>query len=208
MISVCITIKDRSRIVHGDKVLLSFPNCVRSIAESFEPGEAELVVADWESTDWPIVEWLREYSSHLPPCIQFLNGEFSRGRGRNAAAERASGETLFFLDADMLINRSVVVQCLAAVLKKHAVFPMCRAYKEDGSLRSKCWSAGYGNCMLAKSVWARTKWEERVEWGREDVSFCQAVSKLVPIERPAIDGFLHQWHPSNDRRPVPRRLQA
>ena len=60
MLSICVTIKNRSRLSIDDNELLLFPNCVKSIVESTRKHpDCELVIADWQSEDWPLVEWVR-----------------------------------------------------------------------------------------------------------------------------------------------------
>src|SRR5690606_11235741 len=58
-LSICTTIKNRSRLRVDGHELRLFPNCVASIIESIPKDlHCELVVTDWESDDWPLEEWL------------------------------------------------------------------------------------------------------------------------------------------------------
>ena len=67
MLSLCTTIKNRSRVRAGDRDLLLFPNAVRSLTQSIGPDVAcELVVADWGSDDWPLAEWLEQAAAPIP----------------------------------------------------------------------------------------------------------------------------------------------
>ena len=97
MISICITVKNRSRVKTGERELHLFPNCVKSIVKSFVPEiPCELVVTDWESDDWPLRGWLEEAARPIPVQIITIKGPFSRGKGRNLAAYKAKGNMIFF----------------------------------------------------------------------------------------------------------------
>ena len=128
MLSICTTVKNRSivRCEHGELKL--FPNCVDSIirARGAIP-ELELIVADWESNDWPLEQWLYEAAGPVPVQIVRMSGTFSRGRGLNAAAAAAHGEFLFFLDADALVSESVLRSGISAMQEGKAYFP-CLLY--------------------------------------------------------------------------------
>ncbi len=59
MLSFCVTVKNRSRVDVDGRRLELFPACVASIvAACVDRVDAELVVADWRSDDWPLAEWL------------------------------------------------------------------------------------------------------------------------------------------------------
>src|SRR6185295_1926248 len=58
MLSICVALKNRSRVVSQGRELRLFPNCVQSITRSLNDTiPAELVVADWDSDDWPLADW-------------------------------------------------------------------------------------------------------------------------------------------------------
>src|SRR5215510_8347818 len=102
MLSICTTIKNRSRVTVEGRELLLFPRCVESIRASVgRELPCELVVADWGSDDWPLDEWLPGAASPIPVRIIQLDGTFSRGRGLNAAARAARGDLYFFADSDV-----------------------------------------------------------------------------------------------------------
>ncbi len=61
MLSICMTVKNRSRVPVDGRELMLMPNCVQSIVDSVGSGfECEIVVSDWGSDDWPLQEWLVE----------------------------------------------------------------------------------------------------------------------------------------------------
>src|SRR4051794_22976017 len=104
-LSICVTVKNRSRVRVADHELRLFPDCIESIARATSrQTPVELVVADWESDDWPLNEWLPQAIADTPTRLISMTGTFSRGRGLNAAARASDGALLFFLDADMLVS--------------------------------------------------------------------------------------------------------
>ena len=53
-LSICITVKNRSKVETEHGTLLLFPDCIKSITDSINDNDdIELIIADWESTDWP-----------------------------------------------------------------------------------------------------------------------------------------------------------
>src|SRR3954452_23100413 len=87
-ISVCVSLKNRSRVEHEGRDLALFPNCVRSLADAAadirDSGPVELVVADFHSDDWPLAAWLSAAAGGvLRVRVIPLDGQFSRGRGLN-----------------------------------------------------------------------------------------------------------------------------
>lgn len=120
--SLCFACKDRSRQLVEPGVLLElFPRCIDSVVTATSPSDAfEVVVADFESSDWPLAEWLPSRLGERQHRIVPVSGPFSRGRGLNAAAAQATGDTLFFLDVDMLVPRAVLDLGRDAVAQRRA----------------------------------------------------------------------------------------
>jgi glycosyltransferase involved in cell wall biosynthesis len=197
VLSICITVKNRSRVEVDGKQLLLLPNCIKSIAGCVKPEDnAELVISDWHSDDWPLEEWVEEAAKPIPVKLVTVDGCFSRGKGRNVAADNARGEILLFLDADIIISREVVAWGLKHVAAGKVFFP--EYYKfGDPEGRTKTWVHGsFGNVMIRRDTFLRAgKWPELKSWGAEDNMFHEAVKRLVPTERPRPPGFYHQWHP-------------
>jgi glycosyltransferase involved in cell wall biosynthesis len=197
MLSICTTVKNRSivRCEHGELKL--FPNCVDSIirARGAIP-ELELIVADWESNDWPLEQWLYEKAGPIPVRIVRMSGTFSRGRGLNAAAAAAHGEFLFFLDADALVSEAVLQSGISAMQEGKAYFPILYSFNEPEHLSGYWRESGFGHCMIKKDVFGRTGgWPEYKSWGLEDDHFWAKVNELCPVVRETVEGFYHQWHP-------------
>ena len=198
MLSICMTVKNRSRVEVDGRELLLLPNCIRSIAEAL-PADvpAELVLTDWGSDDWPPAEWLPDVAGDLPFRIVDLEGTFSRGKGLNVAARKARGDVLAFLDADLLVSSDVFRKGLDAVAAGKIFFPVFFAFDtpehEDGTWRD----TSFGNCMLSREVFdAARGWPEYQSWGEEDNLFHAKTSSLAPVERERLEGLRHQWHPN------------
>jgi glycosyltransferase involved in cell wall biosynthesis len=199
MISICIAIKNRSRIELEGRELRLFPRCVASIAEAtsgLEP--CELVVADWDSDDWPLADWLEEAAAPLPVRIVRMSGGFSRGRGLNAAAREARGDCLLFTDADSLLGSALFERGIECCRNESAFFPVLFSY--DGPEHCDGWwrNEGYGNCMVPRALFERSGgWPEYETWGREDDDFHERLSAIAPVVRERVAGFFHQWHPDD-----------
>lgn len=155
MISICITVKNRSRVRVGDRELLLFPNCVRSIVDATaDDDDVELVVADWQSDDWPLDQWLREATPLAVRVVQ-LEGGFSRGRGLNEAARKARGDILFFTDADCLLCPLVIEKGREHVGTGRAFFPVLFSF--DGPDHHEGWWRHEGRSRTIKSATCATQ---------------------------------------------------
>ncbi|MGH7801483.1 MAG: glycosyltransferase family 2 protein [Thermodesulfobacteriota bacterium] len=199
MISICISVKNRSRVRVEGRELTLFPNCVKSIADSLNPvAECELVVSDWESDDWPLSEWLEDAASPIPVRIIKVRGSFSRGKGRNLAAGKAKGDKILFLDADMLLCSTVITNGIKYLAQGKAYFPVFLSYYGPEH-QLGCWRhTSYGNCMILKSTYSQSDgWPEYYSWGLEDDHFFSNVSSFAHVVREEVAGFYHQWHPGD-----------
>lgn len=198
-ISICVTVKNRSKVQAEGRELRLFPNCVASIVESArDKFNCELVVTDWESDDWPLAEWLPDAAKAFPLQLLPLTGKFSRGAGRNAAAKVARSRHLFFLDADCLICPAVLQEGVQAVSANQAFFPVLYSFK-DPMHRDGWWRhQGYGNCIVQRDVFDKVGgFPEYGYWGREDVDFFNQVRAHQDVVRKEVPGFYHQWHPDD-----------
>jgi glycosyltransferase involved in cell wall biosynthesis len=198
-LSICVTIKNRSRVNAMGRELELFPNCVRSIVEAV-PSDlcCELVITDWRSDDWPLHEWIPSTVESMPATIVTLTGEFSRGRGRNAAALAATSNWLFFLDADCLIGEALLVRGMDLLVNDKAYFPVVYSYRDPDHLSGWWRDEGYGNCMLTRQVFEDSgRFPEYKFWGREDVQFFKRIAAAHDVVREKANGFYHQWHPDD-----------
>ena len=203
-LSICMTVKDRSRATVSRRSLMLLPNCLASLVTALNDVvgriEVDVIIADWQSTDWPLHEWVHQHLA--PTCLRIVpvDGSFSRGRGLNIAAKHAVYDKLFFVDADMLVSADALNQGLRALEQGHACFPECSGYADQAHTRAKPMPLGLGNCFVMRHVWESAgRWPEWTQWGGEDHWFYNEVADLVPVERPSVPSFRHQWHPDSWR---------
>lgn len=200
VLSICVSLKNRSKIEHDGNELKLFYHCVRSIAEAAgDTGPIELVVADFQSTDWPLKDWIGKASAGLMGRILEISGPFSRGVGLNLAAKHASSDRLLLLDADMLVTPELLAHGIECLDNGNAFFPIFRHLSpsgEPGALEL----ASFGNAFITRPIFdAVGGVPEFKSWGGEDDIFHESVCLHSTVLREPIDGFLHQWHPESAR---------
>ncbi|MCP3709796.1 glycosyltransferase family 2 protein [Paraburkholderia sp. CNPSo 3274] len=195
-LSVCVSVKNRSRIKHGMRELRPFPHCVSCLANSYGPDmPIELVVSDFASDDWPLIEWISDCAAGMPVRVVSLGASFSRGRGLNVAAAHARSDRLLLCDADLLISLTALRRAIEIIDCQKAWFPICRCLAENGT--PDCWlDPGYGVAGVSRSVFNATGGlPEFRSWGGEDDIFAARVGDLLERVRERFDGIRHQWHP-------------
>jgi glycosyltransferase involved in cell wall biosynthesis len=199
MLSICITVKNRSRVNAEGRELRLLPRCVESLAQSIPRGlDCELVVSDWRSDDWPLADWIEAAAQKLPVRVVQLEGEFCRGAGRNQAAATARGESLLFLDADVLACTTLLETGLRYAAEGTAFFPILYSFDDPAHHTGHWRDVGYGNCMLPRSLFELSGgWPEYRYWGQEDDHFFQRVKSVGQVVRQRVEGFYHQWHPDD-----------
>lgn len=214
-LSVCCTIRNRTKVDTKYGTLNLFSDCVASLKAACENAliEWELVLTDWKSTDTDY-KWLPE--NHQ--LILINKKGFSRGYGLNVAAENAKYSNLLFIDTDMLVTSSFIKRCLGHCQKKRAYFPICWSVAEPDRKKSKSflgttlpnkkWNGragrtgwritGRGMCSMQKSIWNDVgKWPEYWKWGREDGDYCTKFRrKKIKVIRKNENGLVHCWHPT------------
>ena len=200
VLSVCVSLKNRSLIMHKKRRLTLFPNCVRSLATAAPGiGQIELVVADYRSDDWPLEEWIHEAAGSLELRLITIEGDFSRGGGLNRAAVMARSNRLLLCDADVLLPLKMLRSGIEAVDRGEAYFPVCRHLDVNGR-PGKLEHAGFGVVFVSRQVFELAgRIPEFTSWGGEDDVFRECVRELVDIKRNHVTGFCHQWHPERCR---------
>jgi len=197
-LSICVTIKNRSLVIHNNKALTLFPNCIESLANSLSiKDDAELIITDWNSTDRPIKTWIEAAFPYYPIHLITINGNgFNRGKGRNIAAQYAQGEILFFLDADMLVDRELIVEAFEWIDLGYVFYPVPWYYtKEDRSEGN--FNSGVGNMFIKKELFNKVgPWPEYDGWGFEDLDLFKKIKdNNIQIRVKETPNFIHQWHP-------------
>jgi glycosyltransferase involved in cell wall biosynthesis len=193
-LSICVTIKDRSKLEFKGNTINVFPRSVQSIVDSVEKDEVELVISDWMSTDLPIREWVYDIVGGKFPVkvVDVYEKWFSRGKGLNVAAEEAASEVLFFTDADIIMTREVIVDAYEKCIRNIAFYPVCKHESRDDWI-----SSGWGLCAVPRRMWKEVgRWQEWSSWGGEDNAFRGNINRAgYKIYRDRYNGFLHIDHP-------------
>ena len=217
-ISFCISVKNRSKLsivwngITRNKVFVSsykdkpisldlelLKNCIKSIVFSqIDKVKFEIIIVDFNSTDDPPKEWILSIiPKNIDSKIINKNGNFSRGLGLNIAANTATGNILFFTDADMLFSKELISQVIFIVMKKNkAFFPICYSYltpfHQEGWVRSE----GWGNLAILTTNFNGLSWWEKNSWGSEDDHMKDQLKKNY--HRCEGIKFYHQWHPEGE----------
>ena len=201
ILSICITVKNRSRVKwKGMKETLTLlPDCIQSIGEQFSSRDKiEIVIADWESDDWPLHEWMPQVCKNPYRIVTIDKKGFSKGHGVNVAVEHAMGDTLFLMDADMLLqSRDVVSTGMRVVNGGGVYFPIPKYIVNlDGGFRYNC---GVGNLFIDKQMFKDFgRMPEYWRFGFEDSDFYKIVeSKGVPIVSAPTSNLIHPYHPQS-----------
>jgi len=200
MISICLTIKDRSKFIFEGREIVLFPKVVRSIVEAIRGNEDkfEIIVSDFNSTDMPMLDWLPELLNGLNYKIITVNSEFfSRGLGLNTSAANSSGDTLFFLDADTTFSKQAADLLLTYETSGKCFFPIVADWQDIDHTKFEMYTDSFGNCMIPKHIFeAVGGWKEWFSWGCEDnILLLTLQGHGVKIIRHPVDGMFHLWHP-------------
>ena len=201
ILSICITNKNRSKVEWDDleSPLTLFPNCIASIGRLFSiKDKVEIIVADWASTDWPLTEWMPSVCKSPYNIVNIDKEGFSKGYGVNEAVKRARGDTLFLLDADMILtSRNIVGTGMQVASQGGAYFPIPKyIVNKNGEFRYNC---GVGNMILSKELFnAAGGMPEYWRYGFEDTDFYKKLESMnVNIASRPEDSFIHPWHPQS-----------
>ncbi|PQO37416.1 glycosyltransferase family 2 protein [Bremerella cremea] len=203
LISVCVALKNRSRLRVDDQTIELFPNSVRSLAQAAEDlvdlGSIELVVADFESDDWPLQEWLCKAAGNLRVNVVTMADPFSRGKGINAAVENATSDRIVLCDADMIVSSEAVRRAVDLVNSGKAWCPIYESLDRHG--RHDCWQdLSHGMVALHRDWFAAAgRVPEFQSWGGEDDLFHNSLAEHVGIVRERSPFLRHQWHPESCR---------
>ena len=197
IISICVSLKNRSRMLYGVRLLDNFPRMVRSISDLAEElGPIELVVADFHSDDWPLSQWLVS-AGNMRVKIVNVDGDFSRGKGLNVAAGHASCDRLFLTDVDVLVHAGSLKRGLASIERGAVRFPIFR-YLDIENREQGFEDFTRGLTFLTRDLIQKSGGiPEFFSWGGEDDIFYDRLSSLAAVERERDEKLLHQWHPES-----------
>lgn len=180
MISICIPVKNR---------VDNLKRCIESLDAA---GVDEIVVADFRSDDTNFKWFTHSNQNAVHRLVTVDDEHFSVGAGKNAAAAAATGDVLFFLDADLTVTKEVINFIVDAIADGDVVAPIMQMQNEDGTLGD--WAVhSFGQvALLKKDFDGGEKWQPWTSYGGEDNLFiAQYQHRLL---RPRIAGFVHHWH--------------
>lgn len=181
-ISICIPVKNRAE---------NLIRCIESIQKL--QGDIEIVIGDNESTD---IQSLPD-KPH-PVIVETWQGDWSIGRAKNVAAERATGDILFFLDADLIMVQEVIDKIEKLVPAGWVYAPIMWSQNEDRQTGD--WiTSSYGQVAVTKEQWQNNKWLEFKSYGVEDNLFVGPYTEKQILLRDMPAGFVHLWHPHEER---------
>ena len=199
-LSICLTVQNRSKfLLSNGQYCNLLPNCLASVAASVKHLQnVEIVISDFNSTDWPLGEWIDEVLKGVDYKIIESDSGFNRGAGRNMAADHAKGDILFFLDADMLVTKEVIEIGMDMVRQGIVFYPMC-FYFLNPEHSQGFWCEGKGNVFMSKDIYlASGKWPSPPYFQNElyeDVHYYNVIKDSgATLKDTKIAGFFHQYH--------------
>lgn len=183
MLSVCIPVKNR---------IDNLKACLEAL--STLQGIDEVVIADFNSTDTDY-QFLKELKLNVK--VVTVDGDWSIGKGKNAAAENASGDILFFLDADLLTPQRLIDKLLKLVPLGFVYCPIMWIEQGEDTDPSHWAVHGRGQIAVTREQWQNHKWVEWYSYGGDDNMFFEPYKETAIVD--LVDGFIHKWHHNNER---------
>jgi len=196
-LSVCIPCLNRSRMKWQGGMLYPLPVTVALLAQALSSLElnAQIIVADYASTDWPLGEWIAAFADPVPGIVAKGNTPFTVGGGKNKAAEFADAPVLFFCETDMSVPAAVIRRGLDVAGEGRGYFPLYRRQRMVGSTEY-AWGNGHGICIVRREHWLQNKWLEAQGWAAdEDTRFSQWFRNRGLLVREQVPQLIHRWHP-------------
>ncbi len=200
LLSVGITVKNRSRVQAGDRFLYLLPNCIRSIQECFSGTQTEILLCDFHSTDDIPEDWLADMPGNLPVKIIRPPKQvpYSWGWGLNACLKEAGGTYFLYLDTDRLMTPEGAARILEAIRLEQCYIPVTTRFKDAAHTREEWWPTGFGAGLAAKSrLQAAGGFPVKGSWGGDDTALYVALSRQGEVIRIYDNGIKHQWHPAD-----------
>ncbi len=198
-LSVCIPVKNYSCVEIDGRMTYPLPNCIRALVHALAPGfDAEIVIADFGSDDWPLDEWVHIMARPVVVRVVPVDGDFSVGRGFNIAADNAESDRLLFLGADMLVSRDLIIKGHALLDKGTAYFPLVWSCTNPEHTEGRERPFGRGNVFMTTAMREKLgPWREFGSHGKSDCLMFHRAEKHYEVECSLGPQFYHQWHPDD-----------
>lgn len=201
ILSICITVKNRSKVDWEclDSTLTLLPDCIESIGRLYsKKDKVEIVISDWNSTDWKLSDWMPQLCQNPYKIIPIDKEGFSKGYGINQAVKHAMGDTIFVLDADMLLySREIITAGMSIVNRGGVYFPIPKyMVNPNGGFRYTC---GVGNMIIDKKMFTDFGGlPEYYRFGFEDSDFFHILEeKGIRVVSKPTDRLIHPYHPQS-----------
>lgn len=167
-------------------------NCLRSIREqTLSPHE--IIVSDGGSTD-RTVEIAKDFGAIV------IQMGANRSAQRNAAAERATGLYVLFIDSDMRLDKNVIAECVAKMRDDIAALVIPEIFVGEGfwakvrglerTFYDNVWYLEAARCYRRDQVLALGGFDARMV-GPEDWDLDQRVRVYGPVER--MNASIHHY---------------
>jgi hypothetical protein len=179
-ISICVALKNRTVFTYKDKIYYPFKNFVKSLTTiNRHKFNLELVIADFNSTDIKLKDWIYDEIKHIKLKIVKIDSEyFSRGLGLNRAVDNATYDILFLTDADMLTCNRVLERGVFNLKRGKTFFPIATKHIDEKMKVTRWFQTGTGNVIIMKKMYDRIgRFKEFNTWGKEDKNFYEICKK-------------------------------
>ena len=173
---------------------------MRALAHALAPTfDAEIVVADWHSTDWPLAHWIHVMASPVPVRVIPVEGDFSLGVGFNVAADNAESDRLLFLGGDMLVSAALLADGHRHLDEGTVYFPLVWSYTNPEQTAGEDRPYGRGNIFMTTAMRKQIgRWPEFKSQGKfDDAMWNWAHATEFPVKCEQRHDFFHQWHPND-----------
>lgn len=100
---------DYSVIIINYNLTNEVRNCVNSLSKFVNEADFEIILVDNHSEEYSILELVNEFSSVFKSKLHFIRTEKNIGFGNacNLGAKNSSGDVLFFLNPDTLVDENI-----------------------------------------------------------------------------------------------------
>lgn len=198
-LSVCIPVKNYACVEIDGRMTYPLPNCIRALVTALAPGfDAQIVIADFDSDDWPLDDWVHIMARPVPVQVVCAYGAFSVGKGFNIAADYATSDRLLFLGADMLVSRALIEKGHALLDKGIIYFPLVWSYTNPEHTEGRDRPFGRGNVFMTKAMRETLgPWREFKSHGKSDCLMFHRAEKKCKVLCERGPDFFHQWHPDD-----------
>jgi len=197
-LSICIPSKNRSRVEVEGRILNLLPKCIASLRAAWREGDDwQIVVADFQSDDWPLNDWIDDAAAPIPVKVMAIEGPFSAGKGLNVAATHATHENLLFLGADMLVDRATMVAGLRHLRNSVIYVPMPMVAMDPEHKDLQFGTLAVGTMFITHTLFGRVgDFPEFRSHGLCDTVWVERGEALNMLRRLECQpGLIHQWHP-------------